>query len=117
MKKLLVVAFLATLSTTSLANDSYMGEILGGIAGGVIGNQIGGGSGKVVTTAIGAVIGSQVGDYIENSGPRTHNNYYPRRGTVNYNTLYGTHAQPIYQYQDIYDAYCNCYRRVLVQIN
>ena len=25
--------------------------------------------------------------------------------------------EPIYQYQDIYDRYCNCYRRVLVQIN
>ena len=25
--------------------------------------------------------------------------------------------QPIYQYQDVYDSYCNCYRRVLVQIN
>lgn len=25
--------------------------------------------------------------------------------------------EPIYQYQDIYDATCSCYRRVLVQIN
>jgi hypothetical protein len=26
-------------------------------------------------------------------------------------------AEPIYQYQDMYDASCRCYRRVLVQIN
>lgn len=26
-------------------------------------------------------------------------------------------TEPIYQYQDIYDANCACYRRVLVQIN
>ena len=26
-------------------------------------------------------------------------------------------TEPIYQYQDIYDATCGCYRRVLVQIN
>jgi uncharacterized protein YcfJ len=110
MKKLLVVAMLSALSTTALANDSYMGEILGGIAGGVIGNRFGGGSGKVVTTAIGAVIGSQVGDYVENSNARN-------RNAVNNNTTYYTNNQPIYQYHDVYDASCSCYRRVLVQIN
>jgi hypothetical protein len=26
-------------------------------------------------------------------------------------------AEPIYQYQDMYDTSCRCYRRVLVQIN
>ena len=26
-------------------------------------------------------------------------------------------AEPVYQYQDIYDANCRCYRRLLVQIN
>ena len=30
---------------------------------------------------------------------------------------YNQQVQPIYQYQDVYDSYCNCYRRVLVQIN
>jgi hypothetical protein len=31
--------------------------------------------------------------------------------------IYNYNSQPVYQYQDIYDGYCNCYRRVLVQIN
>lgn len=75
MKKIALITALLLTSTVSMADDSYMGEILGGVAGGVIGNQIGGGKGKIVTTAIGAVIGSQVGGRVEDNM----NNNRPQR--------------------------------------
>jgi hypothetical protein len=47
MKKIALVTALLLSSGLVLADDSYMGEIIGGVAGGVVGNQIGGGKGKV----------------------------------------------------------------------
>ena len=67
MKKIALVTALLLASNVALADDSYMGEIIGGVAGGIVGNQVGGGKGKVISTAIGAAIGSQVGGRIEDN--------------------------------------------------
>ena len=66
MSKLLA-ALLLIGSSSAMAYDSYMGEIIGGVAGGIIGNQIGGGSGRTAATAIGAGIGAVVGGRVEDS--------------------------------------------------
>ena len=92
MKKIALVTALLLSSGLVLADDSYMGEIIGGVAGGVVGNQIGGGKGKVVTTAIGAVIGSQVGGRIEDN---MRYNRQPR--AYGYPQQYGYPEQQYYQ--------------------
>ena len=66
MKKL-IAALLLVGSSTAMAYDNYMGQIIGGVAGGIIGNQVGGGSGKVVTTAIGASVGAIVGGRVQDN--------------------------------------------------
>ncbi len=83
-----MLAILMLGSTTAIANDSYMGEILGGVTGGIIGNQVGGGSGKVVFTAIGAGIGAIVGGRVQDN---MNSNRYERNDTV--------YRQPQTQYQ------------------
>lgn len=125
MKKIALITALLLMSNVAIANDSYWGQIIGGVAGGAIGNRFGGGSGKVVTTAIGAVVGSQVGQRIQDN---MRYNEYSRQPVVvqdnppivmqqhpNVNRRAG--FTPIYQWQDISDENCGCYRRILVQIN
>ena len=107
MKKL-IAALLMLSSTVAVANDSYMGEILGAVAGGVIGNQVGGGSGKIVTTAIGASIGGIVGGRIEDN--MNYNRYgYDRynRNDVIYRQPQVYYAVPAYRQQPRI-TYQNC---------
>ena len=99
MKKLLLLTFLATLSTTALA-DGYRGGYRGGYHGG-------GWGGWIAPLAIGGVIGYEL-----NRQPTVivqQPQYQPLPSYVP--------AEPVYQYQNIYDANCSCYRQVLVQIN
>jgi uncharacterized protein YcfJ len=107
MKKLIATLLMLS-STIAVANDSYMGEILGAVAGGVIGNQVGGGSGKIVTTAIGASIGGIVGGRIEDN--MNYNRYgYDRyeRNEVIYRQPQVYYAVPAYR-QHTRITYQNC---------
>ena len=100
MKKL-IAALLLVGSSTAMAYDSYMGEIIGGVAGGIIGNQVGGGSGKTAATAIGAGIGAIVGGRVQDSmnynryGYSSYENYDYERSTNQYRPY--RHPRIIYQ--------------------
>lgn len=104
MKKL-IAALLMVGSTVAVANDNYMGELIGGVAGGVIGNQIGGGSGKIVTTAIGASIGAIVGGRVQDNM----NNRYSYSSYENYDyerSRQYRHPRIIYQQPQIIYQSC-----------
>jgi uncharacterized protein YcfJ len=125
MKKIAIITALLLMSNVAIANDSYWGQIIGGVAGGIIGNQVGGGSGKIVTTAIGASVGAIVGGRVQDN---MRYNEYSRQPVIVQNNPPIIMQQnpsvnrrlgfnPIYQWQDIADESCGCYRRILVQIN
>ena len=95
MKKLIAVLLLAG-SSTAMAYDSYMGEIIGGVAGGIIGNQIGGGSGRTAATAIGAGIGAVVGGRVEDS--MNYNRYGYKRNYGYNNYGYNNYGYNTYRY-------------------
>jgi hypothetical protein len=99
MKRILLVTLLATLSTNVLA-DGYYGH-------GYRGH--GGGGGNVLLPLI---IGGAVGYII--AQPRTVVVQQPQYAPL---PSYVPANEPIYRYENIYDANCNCYRQVLVQIN
>lgn len=63
----------------------------------------------IAPAIIGGILGYSLGS------PRQQYIYQTPPPVYNLNQMYRT--QPIYQYQTIYDTYCNCYRQVLVQIN
>jgi uncharacterized protein YcfJ len=103
MKKLIAVLLLVG-SSTAMAYDNYMGQIIGGVAGGILGNQIGGGSGQVVTTAIGASVGAIVGGRVQENmnnnryGYSSYENYdYERSRRYNHPRI--IYQQPQVQYQ------------------
>ena len=103
MKKLIAVLLLVG-SSTAMAYDNYMGQIIGGVAGGILGNQVGGGTGKVVTTAIGASVGAIVGGRVQENmnnnryGYSSYENYdYERSRRYNHPRI--IYQQPQTQYQ------------------
>jgi len=98
MKKL-IVALLMVGSSTAMAYDGYMGEILGGVAGGLLGSQIGGGNGRIAAAAIGAGIGSIVGGRVED------NMNYNRYGYGNNGYPRGIYQQPQVIYQQPQTVY------------
>ena len=93
MKKLIAVLLLVG-SSTAMAYDNYMGQIIGGVAGGILGNQVGGGTGKVVTTAIGASVGAIVGGRVQEN---MNNNRYGYSSYENHPRI--IYQQPQVQYQ------------------
>jgi hypothetical protein len=92
MKKLVLALMLATLSSTALANPYYRHSYNNG--------------GDVLLPLI---IGGTLGYII--AQPRTVVQQPQVIQTV------PRISEPVYQYQDIYFTDCNCYKRVLVQIN
>jgi hypothetical protein len=98
MKKLLLVLLLAILSTTAIAdgyhNRNYHGH---------------GGSDNVLLPLI---VGGTIGYII--AQPRTVIVQQPQYAPL---PSYVPANEPIYQYQNIYDGNCACYRQILVQIN
>ena len=109
MKRILLVTLLATLSTGAIADGR---EGRGGGYGGYRGGYHGGnGMGWIAPLAIGGLIGYELNrqpTVIYQQPPVV----YQQAPMVNVQP-----NQPIYQYQNIYDANCSCYRQVLVQIN
>jgi hypothetical protein len=100
MKRILLVTLLATLSTNVLADGhGYRGH-----------DYHGGGGGNNILLPL--IIGGAVGYII--AQPRTvvvqPQQYVPVPSYVPAN-------EPIYHYENVYDANCSCYRQVLVQIN
>ena len=97
MKKLLLASLLATLSTTAIA-DGYYNR-----------NYHSNGNDVLLPLIVGGTLGYIIAQ------PRTvvvqQPQYAPLPSYVPANN------EPIYQYQNIYDGNCACYRRVLVQIN
>lgn len=63
----------------------------------------------IAPAIIGGIIGYSMGT------PRPQYIYQMPPPVYNLNQMY--RPQPIYQYQNIYDVYCSCYRQVLVQVN
>ena len=109
MKRILLVILLATLSTNVLADGR---EGRGGGYGGYHGGYHGGsGMGWIAPLAIGGLIGYELNrqpTVIYQQPPVV----YQQAPMINVQP-----NQPIYQYQNIYDNNCLCYRQVLVQIN
>ena len=109
MKRILLVTLLATLSTGAMADGR---EGRGGGYGGYRGGYHGGnGMGWIAPLAIGGLIGYELNrqpTVIYQQPPVV----YQQAPMINVQP-----NQPIYQYQNIYDANCSCYRQVLVQIN
>lgn len=97
MKKLLLASLLATLSTTAIA-DGYYNR-----------NYHSNGNDVLLPLIVGGTLGYIIAQ------PRTvvvqQPQYAPLPSYVPANN------EPIYQYQNIYDGNCACYRRILVQIN
>ena len=109
MKRIILVTLLATLSTNVLA-DGREGRSggYGGYRGGYHG---GNGMGWIAPLAIGGLIGYELNrqpTVIYQQPPVV----YQQAPMINVQP-----NQPIYQYQNIYNANCSCYRQVLVQIN
>ena len=112
MKKLLIgLVMLATATSAFADRDDFRGGYRGGY-GHYENHYHGGGRGGdwIAPLIIGGVAGYVLAQ--------------PRQQTVivqqpPYQPLpsYVPATEPIYQYQAIYDANCNCYQRVLVQIN
>ena len=109
MKRILLLTLLATLSTNVLADGREgRGSGYGGYRGGYHG---GNGMGWIAPLAIGGLIGYELNrqpTVIYQQPPVV----YQQAPMVNVQP-----NQPIYQYQNIYDNNCLCYRQVLVQIN
>ena len=110
MKRILLLTLLATLSTNVLADgrkgrgSGYGGHTRWTTHGG-------GGMGWIAPLAIGGLIGYELNrqpTVIYQQPPVV----YQQAPMVNVQP-----NQPIYQYQNIYDNNCLCYRQVLVQIN
>ena len=109
MKRILLVTLLATLSTNVLA-DGREGRG-GGYGGYRSGYHGGNGMGWIAPLAIGGLIGYELNrqpTVIYQQPPVV----YQQAPMINVQP-----NQPIYQYQNIYDNNCLCYRQVLVQIN
>ena len=109
MKRILLLTLLATLSTNVLADGREgRGSGYGGYRGGYHG---GNGMGWIAPLAIGGLIGYELNrqpTVIYQQPPVV----YQQAPMINVQP-----NQPIYQYQNIYDNNCLCYRQVLVQIN
>ena len=108
MKRILLVTLLATLSTNVLADGR---EGRGGGYGGYRGGYHGNGMSWIAPLAIGGLIGYELNrqpTVIYQQPPVV----YQQAPMINVQP-----NQPIYQYQNIYDNNCLCYRQVLVQIN
>lgn len=110
MSKLLVGLLLALTATSALADRGGYGY-RGGYE-----HHGGGGMGWIAPLAIGGLIGYEL-----NRQPTVivqQPVYIQQPQVTNLNQIYGTvQTQPIYRYENIYDANCACYRQVLVQIN
>ena len=107
MKKLLLVTLLATLSTSALAEEHgryYAPRYYG---------HGGGGGNWIAPLVIGGVAGYVLAQ------PRQPQTVIVQQPQVvqPLPSYVPANGEPIYQYQNIYDANCNCYQRVLVQIN
>ena len=113
MKKLILAVALLATSTVALADrDDFRGRGYRGYRE-VHEYHHGGGGDWIAPLVIGGVAGYVISQSTQ-----------PRQQTVivqqpPYQPLpsYVPATEPIYQYQAIYDANCNCYQRVLVQIN
>ena len=106
MKKLLLLTLLASLSTNALAEEHgryYAPRYYGH----------GGGGGWVAPLVIGGVAGYVLAQ------PRQPQTVIVQQPQVvqPLPSYVPANGEPIYQYQNIYDANCSCYQRVLVQIN
>jgi outer membrane lipoprotein SlyB len=65
-------------NSTTAANRSVAGGVVGAIVGGLLGNQIGGGSGKSAATVIGATAGAVLGSNVgRNTTPPAYNTAGP----------------------------------------
>ena len=94
MKKIAKITALMLTSTSALADNWFAPLVVGGIGGYLIGRP------SVV---------QQQPVIVQNNPPiimQQHPNVNRRAGFT-----------PIYQWQDIADENCGCYRRILVQIN
>ena len=96
MKKTLLALLLATISTTAIA-DGYYNR-----------NYHGNGNDVLLPLIVGGTLGyiiAQPRTVVQQPQYTLLPSYVPANN------------EPIYQYQNIYDGNCACYRRVLVQIN
>ena len=100
MKKTILVLLLASLSTTAIA-DSYYNRNYHGH----------GNNGDVLLPLI---VGGTLGYIIAQPRQQTIIVQEPQYAPL---PSYVPANEPIYQYQNIYDGNCACYRRALVQIN
>ena len=112
MKKILLVALIASIGISSFANAEGRkgGRGYGGYRGGYE-HHGGNGMGWIAPLAIGGLIGYELSrqpTVIYQQPPVV----YQQAPMINVQP-----NQPIYQYQNIYDNNCLCYRQVLVQIN
>jgi len=98
MKTTLLALLLASLSTTAFADGRY--------GHGYHGH--GGGNDVLLPLIVGGTIGYIIAQ------PRTVVVQQPQYAPL---PSYVPANEPIYRYENIYDANCNCYRQVLVQIN
>ena len=96
MKRILLVTLLATLSTNVLAHG-YYGH-----------GYHGSGNEWLAPLIVGGALGYIIAQ------PRTVIVQQPQYAPL---PSYVPANEPIYRYENIYDANCNCYRQVLVQIN
>ena len=112
MKKLILAVALLATSTVALADrDDFRGRGYRGYRE-VHEYHHGGGGDWIAPLVIGGVAGYVLAQ------PRQQTVIVQHPQVVQPSPSYvPANGEPIYQYQDIYDANCNCYRRVLVQIN
>ena len=75
MKKILLAAFITTLSISLIGCDNMnkqdVGVITGGVVGGLVGSRFGGGNGQVFATLGGALVGATIGGLIGHSMDKT----------------------------------------------
>jgi hypothetical protein len=100
-------------STTLIASPiSHAEEFRGVYRGGYGHYHGGGGAGWIAPLVIGGVAGYVLAQ------PRQQTVIVQQPQVVQPLPSYvPANGEPIYQYQNIYDANCSCYQRVLVQIN
>jgi len=101
MKKTLLALLLASLSTTAFADGRYGHGY----------RAHGGGGGNVLLPLI---VGGTLGYIIAQPRQQTIIVQEPQYAPL---PSYVPANEPIYRYENIYDANCNCYRQFLVQIN
>lgn len=128
MKKLLLVAVVATLTgCQSMGQRETVGTLGGAALGGLVGAQFGGGSGRAITTAVGivggALIGRGIGQRLDRADAQRHSRTFytalenNRTGSMsrwqNLSTRSSGYTVPVQTYQKSGGVYCREYQTVV----